>query len=55
VEGVIVVPFSKGARQLGSHLVDLQKHHVPVVCLSMNCLPIGLPRWSRTTSRRPTK
>jgi len=33
VEGVIVVPFSKCARKLGSHLVDLQRHRVPVVLL----------------------
>ena len=33
VEGVIVVPFSKQPRQGDSHLVDLQKHNVPVVLL----------------------
>jgi DNA-binding LacI/PurR family transcriptional regulator len=33
VEGVIVVPFSKDAQKSDDHLVDLEKHHVPVVLL----------------------
>lgn len=33
VEGVIVVPFSKRSRQWDSHLVNLEKHNVPVVLL----------------------
>lgn len=33
VEGVIVVPFSKRSRQWDTHLVELQKHNVPVVLL----------------------
>lgn len=33
VEGVIVVPFSNRSRQGDNHLVDLQKHNVPVVLL----------------------
>ena len=33
VEGVIVVPFSKRSRQWDTHLVELQRHNVPVVLL----------------------
>jgi LacI family transcriptional regulator len=33
VEGVVVIPFSKEARQWDAHLVELQKRHVPVVLL----------------------
>jgi DNA-binding LacI/PurR family transcriptional regulator len=33
VEGVIVVPFSKPSRQGDTHLVELQKHNIPVVLL----------------------
>ncbi len=33
VEGVVVIPFSTDARDLDAHLVELQKHHVPVVLL----------------------
>jgi DNA-binding LacI/PurR family transcriptional regulator len=36
VEGVIVVPFSKRSRQWDSHLVELQKHGVPVVLLEQD-------------------
>src|ERR1700677_408685 len=33
VEGVIVVPFPKKSRQWDTHLIELQKHNVPVVLL----------------------
>lgn len=33
VEGVIVVPFSKELREWDTHLIELQKHRVPVVLL----------------------
>ncbi len=33
VEGVVVIPFSNEARQWDVHLVELQKHDVPVVLL----------------------
>jgi len=33
VEGVIVVPFSKRSRQWDTHLVELEKHNIPVVLL----------------------
>ena len=33
VEGVIVVPFSKRSRQWDTHLVELQKHNIPVLLL----------------------
>ena len=36
VEGVIVVPFSKKSRQWDTHLVELQKHNVPVVLLEQD-------------------
>ena len=36
VEGVIVIPFAKRAKEWDQHLVELQKHNIPVVLLEQD-------------------